>query len=140
MWFRNWRYKKEVNLIVKSVVNDVTSSFLSIRDMNPKLSLKDIHFRVLDELIKIKRNDEALKIVDDCTESIQGVCYLLAFERNPIMNDLLLFRHVSIFKLIDQLLEKQGFEPQSLDTNRIVFRGLGMPPNLVDKAIELMTK
>ena len=140
MWFRNWRYKREVKQIVTSVVNDVVTGFQTIKKDNPTLSIKEVNYKVLDDLIKIKKTDNAKQIVGDCTESIQGVCYLLAFERNPIMNELLLFRHINIFKQIDQLLVAQGFESQTTDELRIVFRGLGMPPKVIDKGIELMAK
>ena len=91
---------------------------------------------VLDKLVGIKQTDEVMAIVNDCAESIQGVCYLLAFERHPLLNELMVFRLGGIFMYIDQLLEVSGFPSQHRETRTIVCRGLGLPADGVNEVME----
>lgn len=135
-WIVERRYKKEVEQLGKSVVYDVVNCYATLKEINPDTPEKQLRIMVLDKLVSLKQTDEVMNIVNDCAESIQGICYLLAFHRHKILNELMVFRLVGIFVYIDELLKVAGFPPQSRETRNIVCRGLEIPASGVNKVMD----
>jgi len=100
--------------------------YQTLKVHNPNDTDEEIFGEMLGERMHFRDEDDEKRTKARFCSTIEGVCYYLGMEFG-VLRGAPIFRCVQFTQYVDEELYNRGFNKQSIETKRRLFKELGLP-------------